>query len=81
MFDTKFLIFACILVFFEMQTMLGSPTNVFGTAKLGSSTKSINRYVCLKRSDLDALETLASTGKIMARRQRRMGPEVLFEVE
>ncbi|KAM3188429.1 hypothetical protein ACTXT7_000255 [Hymenolepis weldensis] len=81
MFCAKFLFFACILVICEMQTILGAPTSVLGTAKISASTGTLNGYVCIKRSDLDALETLASTGEIMARRQRRMGPEVLFEVE
>ena len=56
------------------------PAGDFRYGKISSGPSGFGGYLCIK-TDFDSMESLALAREGAARYKRRMGPEVVFEVE
>ena len=57
------------------------PAKGFKMGTLGGFGEGMVEYVCLKRVDYDNMIRAATAGRKIDIRQRRMGPEIIFDVE
>ena len=81
MVSSKLILLLCIAATFAWQPSSAVPAGDFRFAKVSTTTTGPGDYVCIRKVDFDAMTTLAAARENADRYKRKMGPEVIFEVE
>ncbi|KAL5964529.1 hypothetical protein TSMEX_007768, partial [Taenia solium] len=77
----KLLLLVCTVAICAWQMASALPTNILRPIKASTTLHRLGGFVCVRKADLDALQSMAFAEESMLGFRRKRGPEVIFEVE
>ncbi|CDI98033.1 hypothetical protein EmuJ_000185400 [Echinococcus multilocularis] len=77
----RLLLLICTFVICALQMASTLPASAFRPTKASTALNRLEKFVCVRKADLETLQSMTSAEWNMVGYPHKRGPEILFEVE